>query len=87
MTNPIPIPQAGALLPPITAAYLLGVHEQTLRNWRHRKIGPVWYTLANKRVIYRLSDLEEYLERGRQLAKRRPYRTGGRPRKYQKPEI
>jgi predicted site-specific integrase-resolvase len=43
------------------AARYLGVASQTLHNWRHSRKGPNYIKLGSK-VIYRLVDLDAYLE-------------------------
>jgi predicted DNA-binding transcriptional regulator AlpA len=44
------------------AADHLGVCSSTLVNWRKKAVGPKWYRLGVKRVIYRSADLDSYLE-------------------------
>ena len=39
----------------------LRVSQQTLANWRVQKIGPPYIKLGGK-VLYRISDLEEWLD-------------------------
>ena len=46
------------------AAYLLGLGEQTLRNWRMQSKGPV-YVKAGRAVRYNFKDLISFMERGR----------------------
>jgi hypothetical protein len=44
---------------------VLGVGSvQTLRNWRHLRKGPPYVKLG-RRVVYRMEDLLDYLERHR----------------------
>ncbi|WP_089133052.1 helix-turn-helix transcriptional regulator [Sphingorhabdus sp. SMR4y] len=44
------------------AADHLGVCSSTLVNWRKKQVGPKWYRLGLKRVIYRAADLDSYVE-------------------------
>jgi hypothetical protein len=44
------------------AAEFLGLAPQTLRNWRFLGRGPK-YSKLGRRVVYRVSDLEEFLSR------------------------
>ena len=46
------------------AARFLGLAIQTLRNWRHLRRGPVYHALGRRR-LYKLTDLEAYLEQRR----------------------
>ena len=41
---------------------IIGISQKTWANWRYLKIGPRYYK-ANKRVYYKISDLEEYFSR------------------------
>ena len=50
------------LLNDIEAARALGLHPQTLRNWRHTKLNPVPYIKLGGKVLYRVSQLEKYLD-------------------------
>ncbi|MGC0141403.1 helix-turn-helix transcriptional regulator [Pseudactinotalea sp. Z1732] len=50
----------GALPPPQAAEYL-GVANATLKTWRCRGFGPV-YAKIGRSVVYRVSDLDDYLE-------------------------
>ena len=45
------------------AAPLLGVNVKTLQNWRWRGTGPAYIKASAKHVRYRMSDLNEYLEK------------------------
>lgn len=45
-----------------TAAYL-SLSPATLRNWRAKRTGPRWLG-SQRRVRYRVSDLQAWLERG-----------------------
>ena len=38
---------------------IIGISQKTWANWRYLKIGPRYYK-ANKRIYYKISDLEEY---------------------------
>ena len=51
-------------LKPIEAARFLKFRKETLTNWRSRNIGPPYYK-RNRRVLYKKSDLVEYMESGR----------------------
>jgi len=44
------------------AADYLGVSYWTLVDWRAKEVGPNWYRLGLKRVIYRASELDAYVE-------------------------
>lgn len=41
---------------------IIGISQKTWANWRYLKIGPRYY-MANKRIYYKISDLEEYFSR------------------------
>ena len=43
------------------AAEYLGLHARTLDNWRSQGRGPR-YIRVGRRIIYRVADLEEFLE-------------------------
>ena len=45
------------------AARFLGLAPQTLRNWRTNRRGPKYVRLGG-RIVYRLADLNEFLNRG-----------------------
>jgi len=45
------------------AARFLGLAPQTLRNWRTNRRGPKYVRLGG-RIVYRLVDLNEFLNRG-----------------------
>ena len=45
------------------AARFLGLAPQTLRNWRTNRKGPKYVRLGG-RIVYRLVDLNEFLNRG-----------------------
>lgn len=44
------------------AAQYLGLHPQTLNQWRHEKMGPVYYKLQYG-IRYKREDLDSYLTR------------------------
>ena len=48
----------------VGAAAFLGLAVQSLRNARSRREGPP-YIKMGRRIVYRVSDLEEYLNRHR----------------------
>lgn len=52
---------ADALLFPSEAAERLRTPEATLAYWRHIGVGPTWAKVG-RRVVYRQSDLESWLE-------------------------
>lgn len=43
------------------ASLFLGVARQTMANWRSQRRGPVYHKLS-RRVVYRLSDLEDFIQ-------------------------
>lgn len=43
------------------AALFLGVARQTMANWRSQRRGPAYLKLG-RRVVYRLSDLEDFIQ-------------------------
>lgn len=43
------------------ASLFLGVARQTMANWRSQRRGPVYHKLY-RRVVYRLSDLEDFIQ-------------------------
>ena len=43
-------------------AEALGVCEDTLANWRRRGVGPRWVRLSDRRIGYRVGDLQTYLD-------------------------
>ncbi|MFD4563734.1 helix-turn-helix domain-containing protein [Streptomyces sp. NPDC058467] len=49
------------------AADRLGVTVATLRNWRCSEKGPVSFKVA-RRIVYRIADLDAYLEEAYQAA-------------------
>jgi predicted site-specific integrase-resolvase len=50
------------LLSPSEAARILGVSIQTLANWRAARRYPLTYIKVGGRVMYRLEDLEAFIE-------------------------
>jgi hypothetical protein len=46
------------------AANHLGVHPRTLDNWRSQGRGPTYIRVGGRRIVYRIEDLEAYLEAG-----------------------
>jgi hypothetical protein len=53
-----------ACLNDVQAAAFLGLKSaQTLRNWKHLGKGPRYSKPGGRRVIYRIRDLEEFLEK------------------------
>ena len=40
----------------------LKVSTQTLANWRHLRKGPPYVKMSGGKIIYRSSDLDDYLE-------------------------
>ena len=42
------------------AAKYLGMNESTLRSWRCKGIGPAFYTMSLRKVVYAEADLEAY---------------------------
>ncbi|MGI5274884.1 helix-turn-helix domain-containing protein [Nonomuraea sp. CA-218870] len=51
-----------SLAKPAEVAEYLQVKEETLAQWRYRKIGPPW-TKAGNAVRYRWPDVESYLDK------------------------
>ncbi|GAB2687411.1 helix-turn-helix domain-containing protein [Barrientosiimonas humi] len=60
-----PIPLAGGWLTNRQAALVLGIRPQTLRVYRSRGKGPVWTLTAERRVLYRESDVLAYMHQRR----------------------
>ena len=60
------------------AANWLGVAPQTLANWRSRKIGPAYVRIHHRLVVYRMSDLQEFMDALRTEAGRMPRPVHGR---------
>jgi len=52
-------------LTPEQVEEIYNIPRQTLANWRKQKIGPA-YSKPGKRVLYRVKDIEDYLDRTRQ---------------------
>lgn len=52
---------AGALTTPEAARYL-SLAPQTLRNWRLKGEGPPFCRVGQKRIVYRITDLDAFLE-------------------------
>ena len=44
------------------AANFLRVKPQTMAAWRCRAIGPKYHRAGGRRVVYKLADLEAYIE-------------------------
>lgn len=44
------------------AASMLGVSAGTMRNWRTQGTGPQYLTVSQNKVIYRVADLEAWLD-------------------------
>lgn len=51
-----------ALVPPERAAELLGVNVGTLNVWRCTRRYPLAYVKVGRRVFYKLSDLQRFVE-------------------------
>lgn len=49
-------------LPPAAVAARLNVTEVTLKTWRSRGRGPAYYRGLGRRILYRQSDLDRYIE-------------------------
>lgn len=61
--TPQPLPRdAGRLLSPLETADLLGVSASTLSVWRCRGRQELPYVKVGSRVMYRQSDIDDYLE-------------------------
>lgn len=56
--------EASPLVDDARAAELLGVAQQTMRNWRLAGTGPRWLRIGARSVRYRLADLEAFAEAG-----------------------
>jgi len=48
----------------VKAAQYLGLATQTLANWRFTRQGPP-YSKLGRRIVYRLEDLDAFLEKNR----------------------
>jgi predicted DNA-binding transcriptional regulator AlpA len=46
------------------AAAYLGICPRTLDNWRSQGRGPTYIRVGGRRIVYRIEDLERYLEDG-----------------------
>ncbi len=55
--------QNNKFLNEIQAAELLGCAVQTMRNWRHRRVGPTYIKMGKKSVRYDRDDLIRYMSR------------------------
>ena len=51
-----------AVLSAAEAAQYLGVSVSTLKNWRAKKIGPLWVMRGARLIAYRPADLERFLD-------------------------
>jgi len=51
------------------AAAFLHLSERTLEAWRHRGGGPTYFK-AGRRVLYRIGDLDAFIEAGRRASTR-----------------
>jgi len=47
------------IMTPTELASALGVHVGTLKQWRYRRVGPV-FTMAEHRIYYRYEDVMAY---------------------------
>lgn len=56
------VPVQPLAVPPVKAAELLGISDRALRRWRAEGRGPRYVTLGGNKVVYRVSDLESWLE-------------------------
>jgi predicted site-specific integrase-resolvase len=45
-------------------AAMLSLNVQTLRNWRHKGIGPKYDKPARKVVRYRMDEVQRFMENG-----------------------
>lgn len=77
----LPVPRSGNItlaLTPKEAARALGLKEATLADWRRTNYGPAFVRLGklNGRILYKVSDLEAFLDARRvetdPNARRRP---------------
>jgi len=70
-------------------ARLLDVNTQVLANWRHRRIGPPYVRLSHRNVVYRLSDVQDFMAARAVETARMPRPMAGRmpgsPNKRPKP--
>lgn len=49
-------------LTPDQVEEIYNIPKQTLANWRSLKVGPP-YSKAGRRILYRIKDLEDFLDR------------------------
>ena len=54
---------------PKEAAQMYGLSEGTLANLRCRRLGAKFYRAGNKKILYFVSDLEDWLKRNPVLTK------------------
>lgn len=62
MTSALPIDDHVLSVKTIDAARLLGVSPGTMRNWRSAGTGPAYIPLSANTVVYKVSDLEAWLD-------------------------
>jgi excisionase family DNA binding protein len=62
-------PRLNPLLEPDQTAEFLGVSKATLEKWRNQSRGPV-YVRVGRLVRYHQSDLEQWLDGGRNVKRR-----------------
>ena len=48
------------MVPPDEVSALYGTAVGTLGNWRSKKIGPKFYRVQRRKILYRLEDLEAF---------------------------
>lgn len=48
------------------AAAYLGIEENTLRNWRSKRIGPPSYAISSRKIIYREKELRRWMDERKQ---------------------
>ena len=53
------------LLPDTVAAQELGLHVQTLRNWRCLGLGPPYVRIGTRTIRYDEDDLHRFIEQGK----------------------
>ena len=46
----------------IELAERINMSPATLRYWRHQGVGPKWFRLGPRRVVYRVSDVQAWLD-------------------------
>lgn len=60
--------QKSAVTPPVLAvttaeaARMVGRTRKTLNNWRYKGKGPRWTRTGDNSVVYKVSDIEEWLD-------------------------